>query len=58
MSRNQKLCGCGRSHVYAGQDQCTACDADDYNNRYDVKSLNSVETLEELKDWIKEHVIK
>ena len=62
MSKNQKLCGCGRSHIPNHVKQCYACDADDERtereSRYDVMMLNNVTNIEELKEWIKEHLIK
>ena len=42
-------------------EQCTVCDERDerdaLEDRLDVMLLNGVETLEELKAWIKEHLL-
>lgn len=63
MSRKSEICpSCGNGSIWGNDKQCSSCD--EYDRReerlgqYDVSQLNDVETLDELKDWIKEHLIK
>lgn len=60
MRKENVICaGCGNSHLWGKQTQCSDCDEkESREHRLDVITLNAVETLDDLKEWIKEHMIK
>ena len=61
MSRRTKACKCG-TLILDREPQCHYCDQEDergaFEARTDVIMMNSVDTLDNLKNWIKENLIK
>jgi hypothetical protein len=61
MSRRTKPCKCG-TLILDRETQCCHCEQEDeqaaFEARTDVIMLTSVDTLDDLKNWIKEYLIK
>ena len=62
MSR-PRTCHCGEPAA-GGWHECGACREkaehrihEEFNNRSNVQQLNACEDLDELKDWIKQHIL-
>lgn len=58
-------CACGSEAIYHYPDECEPChyervhaERTDFHSRLDVMQLDACDTLDELKDWIKEHLLK
>ena len=64
MSRkNREICpSCGNVELWRNESQCSNCVEREARNeresQYDVVALNAVETLDEMKQWIKEFLVK
>lgn len=61
-SKSRPCPNCDNYDIWGNDSQCYACHMADeraeLEKKFNVDALNDASTLEELKDWIKEHLIK